>query len=288
MRIPDDFSSLDLRQQALATRMLHHEARTSTIASWTGLGADRIRGLAARLSPAQRARALHRVRGHAPTQPHSFLRPHVRHREAAALAALFKEIGAVSAELSACPSGAFHSLERGEQLCEAYERYRQGKPERPIPFEYAVLLLTALEHTHELALAQCARCDGPWLFDPYGAPHQHCPRCAPRSQLVSWVYESRRPREPEDTAPPYQLPLFDFLPTPPTPPIPTVPPAPNARLAAAVAAATPPASAPRLSASTAARQSAVSPNDARCENARSKPDTTPEAPRPPSDPVEED
>ena len=195
MRFPDDFASLDLRQQALATRMLHHEARTSTIAAWTGLGADRIRGLAARLSPEQRARALHRVRGHAPTQFHSFLRPHARHREAAALAALLQEVGALGPDLErpASAFAPFESLERGEKLCQAYERYRGADTQGAIPFDYAVLLLTTLAHTRELALALCANCREPWLLDVYGAPDQHCPRCSPRSQLVSLVYGSRAP-----------------------------------------------------------------------------------------------
>ena len=288
MRFPDDFPSLDLRRQALATRMLTHEARTSTIAAWTGLGADRIRGFAARLGSDHRARALHRVRGYAPTKPQSLLRPHARHREAAALAALLTQVGAVDAPLPLTAPKAFESLDRGEKLCEGYERYRAEDPEGPIAFEYAVLLLKALADTRELALARCANCQGPWLLDIYGAPDQHCPRCAPRSQLVSWVYGSRPPREPQSAAPPYQLPLFDFLPSAPPPPTPAPVPAANARLAAAVAAATPPASAPRLSAITAARQSAVSPNDARCENARSKADTTQEAPLPPSDPADDD
>ena len=237
MRFPDDFASLDLRQQALATRMLHHEARTSTIAAWTGLGADRIRGLAARLSPEQRARALHRVRGHAPTQFHSFLRPHARHREAAALAALLQEVGALGPDLER-PASAFvpfESLERGEKLCQAYERYRGADTQGAIPFDYAVLLLTTLAHTRELALALCANCREPWLLDVYGAPDQHCPRCSPRSQLVSLVYGSRAPHETTPTTP-YQLPLFDFLPAPPPPPEPAPTLAPNPRLAAAVAA----------------------------------------------------
>ncbi len=45
MRITDDRYTRDRQRFDLAFRMIHHEARTSTIRSWTGLSDERIRKL---------------------------------------------------------------------------------------------------------------------------------------------------------------------------------------------------------------------------------------------------
>jgi hypothetical protein len=43
MRISDDRYSRERARMELALRFLHHEARTQTIRTWTGLSDDRIR-----------------------------------------------------------------------------------------------------------------------------------------------------------------------------------------------------------------------------------------------------
>ena len=45
MRITDDRYTRDRQRFDLALRMIHHEARTCTIRTWTGLTDDRIRKL---------------------------------------------------------------------------------------------------------------------------------------------------------------------------------------------------------------------------------------------------
>ena len=215
MRFPDDYSTVGFQRQALALRMLRQEARTGTIVTWTQLGRDRIRGLALRLAAEQPDHPPHRYRGGPPTEASALLQPKARHREAAVFGVHLKQLGALDLDPTWLRVSPFETLERGEHLCTAYEQYRNSGRARPIPFDYAILVLKALAYTRRLSLVHCEACGAAWLIDPYGIPDQRCPQCPPRLTLASVPRRSPRTNRASVPGVPEQLPLFDFLPNPP-------------------------------------------------------------------------
>ena len=212
MRFIDDPYAQELRAYALASRMLRHEARASTIVAWTGVSRERIRRLAVKLATADSRGPPIRHRGRSPTQSGYFLHSAGRTVQATVLAFLCEDHRAVPKPGSATLRGGFAGLERGERLCEAYETYcRMWSPrERLVSFEYTVLLVRALACTRELALGRCVGCDGLWLIDPYGDPHSKCVYCRLSSRLVvlpPWHLMPLIGRDPRRI--PHQLSLFE-------------------------------------------------------------------------------
>ena len=92
MRITEDRYTRDRQRFDLALRMIHHEARTCTIRTWTGLTDDRIRKLY-RSYVADHGPAIKRHRGKPPSHPAYFLKNLETRRHTAALAGLYAILG---------------------------------------------------------------------------------------------------------------------------------------------------------------------------------------------------
>ena len=111
MKEIEDRYTKDRERIDLALRMIHHEARTTTIRHWTGLTDDRIRKLyhtyVVAVTPGVR-----RHRGKSPTQTAFFLKNAAHRRQTATLAGLFALLGLLQTTESA-PVGSVAALERG-------------------------------------------------------------------------------------------------------------------------------------------------------------------------------
>ena len=110
MRVSDDRYTRDRLRFDLALRMIHHEARTCTIRTWTGLTDDRIRKLYRTYLQQQFARAPKRHRGKSPRQIAYFLRSPSLQFEATTLASLFSLLGLVTAASDFQPRRALPSM----------------------------------------------------------------------------------------------------------------------------------------------------------------------------------
>src|SRR5450631_1241092 len=123
MRITDDRYTRDRQRFDLAMRMIHHEARTCTIRTWTGLSDDRIRKLY-RSYVASHGAGVKRHRGKSPTQTAFFLRNPETRRQSSALAGLFAILGLLQdASADPRPGGTLAALRWGELFCRTYETY---------------------------------------------------------------------------------------------------------------------------------------------------------------------
>src|SRR5262249_50805077 len=102
MRISDDRYSRERARMELALRFLHHEARTQTIRTWTGLSDDRIRKLY-RSYMSQARRHLPRHRGKSPHQVAYFTRSLRLQEETAYLASVLSLLGVVVEDAAGGP-----------------------------------------------------------------------------------------------------------------------------------------------------------------------------------------
>jgi hypothetical protein len=169
MRVTDDRYTRDRQRLDLAIRMIHHEARTQTIRTWTGLTDDRIRKLYRAYVLAQSrvpgAAVVRRHRGKSPRQAAFFLRNLETRREAAALAGLFALLGLLQEAARDVRAGTQAALRWGDLFCRVYETYRALHRAHRISFEHACHLLHALERRAELAIDACPSCDALMVVD---------------------------------------------------------------------------------------------------------------------------
>ena len=130
MRFPENRFEREMRRAHLVARMLFHEARTGTIAAWTGASHEQVRKIArsTRETPSGRAQVRHR--GQSPKQLAYFFRSALIGSHAAVLGFLFEHTGALPHEDRAAPEKLFRCVSRAEQLCEAFDAYRAmiGEP----------------------------------------------------------------------------------------------------------------------------------------------------------------
>lgn len=176
MRVSDDRYTRDRLRFDLALRMIHHEARTCTIRSWTGLTDDRIRKLY-RTYLQQLARAPKRHRGKSPRQIAYFLRSPSLQFEATTLASLFSLLGLLPPAFERSRTLPLMSLESGDVFCLAYETYLTLHTDPRISFEHAGFLLLALGTQDELKLHVCGRCGGLSLVDALAVAGSECTTC---------------------------------------------------------------------------------------------------------------
>lgn len=177
MRISDDRYSRDRQRFDLALRFIHHEARTRTIRTWTGLTDDRIRKLYRSYIAAGSSAKVARHRGKSPRQSAYFTRsPRMRH-EAAVLASVCYLLGVMPATQVADAARHLPGMQRGEALCEAFETYRRLVPEPRISFEHAVFLIAALACGDELRAAHCIDCNGLIVVDRLAMNGRRCLAC---------------------------------------------------------------------------------------------------------------
>ena len=177
MRVSDDRYTRDRLRFDLALRMIHHEARTCTIRSWTGLTDDRIRKLYRTYLQQQFANAPKRHRGKSPRQAAYFLRSPAMQFEATTLASLLSMLDLVSPAPETRSALAAMNLESGELFCRAYESYLSLHSTPRISFEHAGFLLLALRRRDELKLRLCPHCGGMSLVDALALGGAECAAC---------------------------------------------------------------------------------------------------------------
>ncbi|HUO79924.1 MAG TPA: FlhC family transcriptional regulator [Steroidobacteraceae bacterium] len=177
MRITDDRYTRDRRRLDLAFRMIHHEARTQTIRTWTGLSDDRIRKLY-RTYCATRGAQVRRHRGKSPSQVAYFLKNLETRRHAAALAGLYALLGLLrEAANEGSAAGNQAALHSGELFCRTYETYLALNPQQRISFEHACYLLHVLKRRAELRPGDCPTCRGLMIVDSLKRHGGVCPWC---------------------------------------------------------------------------------------------------------------
>ncbi len=177
MRVSDDRYSRDRQRIDLALRFIHHEARTRTIRTWTGLTDDRIRKLYRSYVADDTSGQITRHRGKSPQQTGFFVRTPVMRQEASVLASVYYLLGVMPASQVSDAARHVPGMQRGEALCDAFETYRMLVPSPRISFEHAVFLVTALARGDELKASLCSDCRGLIVVDRLGAGQRHCLSC---------------------------------------------------------------------------------------------------------------
>jgi hypothetical protein len=177
MRISDDRYSRDRLRLKLALRFLHHEARTHTIRTWTGLTDDRIRKLY-RSYMNHATRYIPRHRGKSPHQIAYFTRSLRIQQETAVLASLLCLLGVVPTQPIAETGHPLPGVARGELLCHAFEAYRMLLPSSQISFEHAVFLAVALARADQLRLGGCSDCGSLVVMERFPVRDVRCHHCA--------------------------------------------------------------------------------------------------------------
>jgi hypothetical protein len=177
MRISDDRYSRDRLRIDLAIRLIGHEARTSTIRTWTGLTDDRIRRLYRNYVADAAGPAVVRHRGKSPAQLSFFTRSEPVRQDAAALGTLLHLYGALPRKPVSDAMRVLPVAWRGELLCSAYESFRRVNAESRITFEHATFLLLTLARGDELQLAPCPSCRSPGLVDCLATRPSWCGPC---------------------------------------------------------------------------------------------------------------
>ncbi len=182
MRITDDRYTRDRQRFDLALRMIHHEARTCTIRTWTGLTDDRIRKLY-RSYVADHSPAIKRHRGKSPSHPGYFLKSLETRRHAAALAGLYSILGLLQKAIAErSGSGAQATLHWAEKFCSTYETYLQLNQPHRISFEHAYYLLHALQARIELRPGACPVCNAFTVVDTLRTHGGACALCERESR----------------------------------------------------------------------------------------------------------
>jgi rRNA maturation protein Nop10 len=162
----------------LAWRLLHHEARTHTVAEWTGLSERRVRGLLRRYGSPQGDAKLKRPRGQAPYRIDQVLRSPRKRLEAAIFAQNCVRYGAVD-PLKVGARTSLPDIRRGELICSAYEALKRDIPSPTLKIEEGMLLVTTLASSQEYALEKCSHCGGPVLRDRLALTPNQCETCGP-------------------------------------------------------------------------------------------------------------
>lgn len=188
MRISDHRYQRDRQRLDVAVQFIEHEARTQTIRQWTGLTDDRIRKLYRSYLMEHQGRPLPRHRGKSPQQIAHFMRTARLRQESALLASLCLLADVLGAARSpAPPARAQHSVQRGQQLCQAYDAYQSLVMRPAISFEHAVFLVTALTRGDELHLAPCVGCGALLVTDRLSLRVPRCAGCGSPAPAPAWA-----------------------------------------------------------------------------------------------------
>lgn len=172
MQISNDRYFYDRRRHDLALRMIHHEARTCTIRSCTGLTDDRIRRLYKTYVSHLASGPLRRRRGKSPRQVAFFIRNTRAQLESSLLASTFTVFGLLHADAKAA-----EPIEFGRLFCDAFETHLQLLGDAEISFEHAWFLLQLLRRSGDLRAVRCRHCDSQYLQHRVGGCRRSCPVC---------------------------------------------------------------------------------------------------------------
>lgn len=184
MRATDDRYTAERSRFDLAVRMIRHEARTGTIRLCTGFTEDRIRKIYSSYFPRQdhgpgEGQVVRRRRGKTPSQITPFVNTAQRQGEASLFAGLLVHSLVAEVDNSGRALRAVNVARdvMGCRFCDAYEAYLHLHHQPQLSFEWAWNLHMSLVNTHELQLAWCALCEGPYVRDAYALDYERCPFC---------------------------------------------------------------------------------------------------------------
>lgn len=182
MRISDHRYVRDVRKYNLAMRLIHHEARTGTIRNWTGLSRRCIRNLFRSYVHGQTEGCATRHRGPSPHMVDLLLQSAQMRANIALLASILCLM-----KLIPMPSPQNvrrePNVSRGEQLCTAFEMFRELAPDSTITLEHALLLMATLIQGRELGLGKCVNCEALIVIDIHGVATQICGLCSSSSDI---------------------------------------------------------------------------------------------------------
>ena len=177
MRISDDRYSRDVRKYNLAMRLIHHEARTGTIRNWTGLSRRSIRNLFRSYVHNEADGRAARHRGPSPHMVELLLQSPQMRADVALLASLLCLLDLIPLRPVPIARRELPNIVRGEQLCTAFELFREFMPGSNITLEHALLLVATLIQRKELELAKCASCGALIVIDFHGESGPVCGLC---------------------------------------------------------------------------------------------------------------
>jgi hypothetical protein len=165
----------------LAIRMIHHEARTYTIRSCTGLGEDRIRKLY-NVYFKQEGAKVTRHRGKTPRHPGYFVQNPLLQLHATTLVRACMAAGLLhlSESLQVTARVQRDTPAFGQRFCDAYEAYLTLHQRPDLSFERAWNLLDGLCRGNEIGLGCCRECQVVYLQDRLNFEDIVCPACCLR------------------------------------------------------------------------------------------------------------
>jgi hypothetical protein len=182
MRISEDRYTRELQSIDIALRFIHHQARTQTIRTWTGLSGDRIRSLhQTYVRPS--ASYVPRPRGRSPWKAGQFMRSARLQEDTTVLARMLSLAGAVP------PVPGLERLqlalpdpERAHLIIFAYELYEAHVPDPQFTFEHAIFLTRCLISGEHLLLDNCVECGGLVVAEHFAKGLKRCLYCGPRGR----------------------------------------------------------------------------------------------------------
>lgn len=177
MRLWGDRYSRDLRRYTLAWRMVSHEARSNTVATWTGLPKSRIRTLVDTHQEGLPKGETLRHRGPSPNSVAVFLRTAQVRREAAALVGVCYAFNVLPEARLQHARRDLPGLARGERLCEAYEMYRSMVTETCLTLDHAALLVISVAQVGELDVQRCTGCGSALVLNRFDLSRTTCSYC---------------------------------------------------------------------------------------------------------------
>jgi hypothetical protein len=187
MRVIDNRYTGELDKFNLAMRMIRHEARTGTIRACTGFTEDRIRKLFGTYFNTTGELSVRRRRGKSPSQIGRFVSSTRRQTESTLLACFFLQYDVFRLNHDGRPTRhrEIDNVIVGSRLCQAYETYISLYPDPKLSFEWAWNLYSSLVKSHELFVAWCDLCSGPYVQDAYALDYRLCPLCELKDQELS-------------------------------------------------------------------------------------------------------
>lgn len=195
MRYTDERYRRDLRRLLLARRMVHHEARTSTLIEWTGLSTARIRKLYRHEFAVEPDTGLQRRRGPPPYQVMKFCNSPGARSESGAAVSACKLHGVFPADTGAIALRHLATLERGERICNAYESYLAHVLEPRFTLDQFIFLVKSLVSAEEIEVSECYTCQSTLVTEKYALVQFQCVQCrlpAARREVGT----ARTPAEP--------------------------------------------------------------------------------------------
>lgn len=171
--VTDDEIGRYFRRLQLGLRFLAHGARTMIVSEWSGLTPDQLKTQRHRWGFGPDDRQY----GPARTSFKKFFEPARRADEFSLLASIQRIVGFRVMRSEAGESVLAPSLENGERACDAFEIFREWKPESSITFEESLRLAEGVVSGTEVELAGCGECGRALLHYKLGRVEEDCLRC---------------------------------------------------------------------------------------------------------------